>query len=302
MKQVLDKKYIEKRRKTKRLYRNELVEYVEIYYLDSSTNEEVYFKNIEKDNQLRYINAYKKKIGLLTSDELKSIRKKYDLSQREYAFALGLGEITVHRYEKGEIQSFGDNQLMNLSKNPEMFLLMLEKSKDSFEIDRYQEIVETLQQYLQLQKHRLIPQEQLNKINGNFVTAELSDVANHLYNNYQKKVVDGTKMSLTKLNCMLYFIQGLSAYLFDQVAFNEDFYTSKNGPYLKSLIELPDNKDKVYLSEGMYLLCELVIENYGIFEGSYLVRLALEEFGYNGKEQLIKIENIKKYYIKVYQQ
>lgn len=302
MKQVLDKKYIEKKRTIKRHYHNEIVEYVEIYYLDSSTNEEVYFKNVEKDNQLRYINAYKKKIGLLTSDDIKDIRKKYDLSQREYSFALGLGEITVHRYEKGAIQSFGDNQLMTLSKNPELFLLMLEESKDSFENDRYQEIVETLQKYLQLQKHRLISQEQLDKIKGNFVRADLSDVAKYLYNNYQKKVVDGSKMSLVKLNCMLYFLQGLSAYLFDQVAFNEDFYTSKNGPYLKNLIELPDNKDKVYLSESMYLLCELVIKTYGIYEGSYLVKLALEEFDYSGKEQLIKIENIKKYYLKVYQQ
>lgn len=302
MNRMIEKKYIEKTRVVKRLYHNDLVEYIETYYFDPTTNEEVYFKNVEKENKLRYINGYKEKIGLLTTDQIKNIRKKYDLSQREYSFALGLGEITVHRYEKGAIQSFGDNQLMSLSRNVNLFRQMLQENKDSFQQKRYEEINERLQEFIKLENHKVISQNSLLEVSGKVVTAELNDVAVHIYNNYQNKVIDGSIMSLAKLNCMLYFLQGLSAYLFNQVAFKDDFYSSKNGPYLKKLAALPSNKDKVYLSEGLYHLCELIIETYGIYEGSYLVKLSLEEFPYSGKEQLIKIENIKKYFTKVYQQ
>ena len=86
------------------------------------------------------VEAYKKKVNLLTSKDIKDIRKKYKLTQREYSFALGLGEITVHRFEKGSIQSDADNQLMMLSSNPEHFINMLDDNKERFTKERYVKI------------------------------------------------------------------------------------------------------------------------------------------------------------------
>ncbi|MDO4377554.1 MAG: hypothetical protein Q4C64_00205 [Erysipelotrichia bacterium] len=301
MKETIEKKYIEKKRLVKKVFRNELVEYVEVYYVDSSTNEEVYFKAIEKENKLRYLDAYKAKIGLLTSEQIKNIRKKYDLSQREYSFALGLGEITVHRYEKGAIQSFGDNQLLLLSKDAKHFLTMINENQDCFDSQRYEEIVSGLQKYLLLEKHRIVSLDELYRIKGSFVTADVEDIAAHIYGNYQKNIIDGSEMNVMKMQKMLYYLQGLSVYYFNCHAFEEDFYTSENGPYLKGLNSIPHYKEKVYLSEGMYHLCELLISAYGKYECSYLAKLSLEEFGFDGKEKIISIENIKRYFKSIYQ-
>lgn len=44
-------------------------------------------------------------MNLLTSSEIKDIRKKYDMSQKEFALAIGIDEITIHRLENGSIQT-----------------------------------------------------------------------------------------------------------------------------------------------------------------------------------------------------
>lgn len=57
---------------------------------------------------------YKKKVGLLSSLEIRSIRLKRGLSQRELSLMLGLGEKTITRYENGAIQDRAYDILLRL--------------------------------------------------------------------------------------------------------------------------------------------------------------------------------------------
>jgi putative zinc finger/helix-turn-helix YgiT family protein len=50
-------------------------------------------------------NAYREKEGLISTDSIRNIRKTIGLNQRDFARLLGLGEITVARYESGFIPS-----------------------------------------------------------------------------------------------------------------------------------------------------------------------------------------------------
>ena len=50
-------------------------------------------------NLINSLDAYRIKKDLLTSKEIKDIRKKYDLTQSELAYLLNLGEVTITRYE-----------------------------------------------------------------------------------------------------------------------------------------------------------------------------------------------------------
>ena len=49
--------------------------------------------------------AYKRKVGLLTSDEIRSFRKKLGLSAEQLATKLNLGKKTITRYERGGRQT-----------------------------------------------------------------------------------------------------------------------------------------------------------------------------------------------------
>lgn len=77
--QCLD--YIEnilKNVKTRRIEANvkgKIIEFDEYYMIDPATGEEVFDRNIEIENDARLYDIYKKQMNLLTSSEIKNIRK-----------------------------------------------------------------------------------------------------------------------------------------------------------------------------------------------------------------------------------
>ncbi len=82
----------------------------------------VFVYEIEKDNQRRIYDAYKKKVGLLTSDEIIAIREKYHLTQKKLAKLINCGEKNIARYENCAIQDKTINLLIVLlDKHPELF-------------------------------------------------------------------------------------------------------------------------------------------------------------------------------------
>lgn len=60
--------------------------------------------SITRENYILRSDAHKKALGLLTSVELKNIRKKLHLSQTGFAKLIGIGEKNIARYENGERQ------------------------------------------------------------------------------------------------------------------------------------------------------------------------------------------------------
>ncbi len=63
---------------------------------------EAFFDNEEMKKQQKTIKDFQRKIdGLLTSEEIKRIREKYGLSQRELARILGVAEKSIAKYEAG---------------------------------------------------------------------------------------------------------------------------------------------------------------------------------------------------------
>lgn len=76
--------------------------------------ESVTVDSILNENMKNVYNAYKKKKGLLTSEEIKAIRKKRGLSQTDVARLIGCGEKTITRYESGYIQDDAFDRFLRL--------------------------------------------------------------------------------------------------------------------------------------------------------------------------------------------
>ena len=89
------------------------------------------------ENDKKLVDAYKEEKELLTTKEIKEIRNMYGMTQKEYAFALGMGEISIHRLEKTFIQSDETDSLMRLSVDPSIMLKLLKINKSRFEEDVY---------------------------------------------------------------------------------------------------------------------------------------------------------------------
>ena len=127
-----------------------MVSYDEVYYRctnisDDEDNEFVSAGMMDR-NLLEAKDIYRKEKGLLTSKEIKQIRKKYGLTQVEFSFLLGLGEVTITRYEKKLIQDETYDRIMRLVYEDAFLALdYLKENKNNFKnIQRYEEIERNL--------------------------------------------------------------------------------------------------------------------------------------------------------------
>lgn len=81
-------------------------------------------------NDINMKNAYRKKMGLLTSYQIAAIREQYDISQADLCLLLGWGGKTITRYESHQVQDRAhDTILRKLSSDPAWFLQLLTEKR-----------------------------------------------------------------------------------------------------------------------------------------------------------------------------
>lgn len=116
------------------------VAYEEHYYFCANADEEeceFELGSMVNANLMSARNAYRIKMGLLTSNEIVKIRDNYGLSQVDLARLLGWGEATISRYESKAIQDASYDMMLRLVKDdPLITLELLKKNRDKFDAAR----------------------------------------------------------------------------------------------------------------------------------------------------------------------
>jgi len=100
---------------------------------DYCENTDEFLENEEqiKKNDLAMKDAYREKQGLLTSEQIKKIRDKYNMSQKRFSETLGWGTATIIRYENHQVQDRAhDDILRKIDVDPKWFLEMLNRAKE----------------------------------------------------------------------------------------------------------------------------------------------------------------------------
>lgn len=175
--------------------KGDLVKIKERYYrCDKYDTENTFMvEDMWNNSLLNRIDAYRIKNNLLTSFEIKEIRAKYKVTQAELSFLLGLGEITITRYETKQIQEVSnDNMLREINNNAILALNLLEKNKEKFSEKRYNEILESIKE--------VIDKETLKYLNEQEIIA--------MYAKYQKEsILNGNCiLDINKLKSVLAYI------------------------------------------------------------------------------------------------
>ena len=215
-------------RKVKVQVKHKIISYDE-YYLVDEFGEEIFNREIEIENDNRLYNTYKKQKNLLTSTEIKEIRKKYGLTQKEYAFIIGVGEITIHRFEKGAIQTEAVDSIMRLSNNPNNMYFLLLKNKNNITDSLYKSTLNKVQELMTLKRHELIDINAFDKKLLSFKEENAIDVAENIIKIYNEKVDKLVKeynivpeyITNLKLQKLLYYVQAISLQVFEKLAFKE---------------------------------------------------------------------------------
>ena len=306
-------------RKVKVQVKDKIISYDE-YYLVDEFGEEIFNREIEIENDNRLYNTYKKQKNLLTSTEIKEIRKKYGLTQKEYAFIIGVGEITIHRFEKGAIQTEAVDSIMRLSNNPNNMYFLLLKNKNNITDSLYKSTLNKVQELMTLKRHELIDINAFDKKLLSFKEENAIDVAENIikiYNENVDKLVKEynivpeyiTNLILQKL---LYYVQAISLQVFKKIAFKEKIMAWSYGPVVNEVYqkykENHSNEIKIdgkvkKISSGLEKVINEVIDSYGSMEANKLIDFTHEEEPWKNTEinKEIKTDIIKEYFNKVYE-
>ena len=296
----MEKKYkiVERKREVK--VRELVIEFVEKIKINLETNENEYDRQIELENTNNLYNKYReiKKMNMI--EDIIKIREKYHLNQSDYSLILGLGKVTIHRYENGMLQTEANDTIITLSKNPKNMKEMLIKNMDKVSEETYNKLLSKLIELEELEKHKILDVSNI-KISKNFETAEkLLYLADKKENNL-------TPLALQKL---LYYIQGICLCIYEKPAFPEEIYNWEYGPVIKEIYyKYRKYKNKIIIckndteiSEGLENIIYNVLMSYGNYTGNKLIELTHEEEPWKKteKNEIIKKDIILSYFKKLY--
>ena len=112
-------------------FKDQRVEYEAIYEYCENTEEYISTEEMIVANDIAVKNAYRVHMGLLTSEQIYAIRRKYGISQTDLATLLNWGAKTITRYESHQVQDAAhDTILRKIDSDPEWFLSLLEEAKE----------------------------------------------------------------------------------------------------------------------------------------------------------------------------
>ena len=95
-------------------------------------------------NDISMKNAYRKKVGLLTTDQILGIRSKYRINQHDLCLLLGWDDDTIARYESHQVQDDArDTILRKLDADPKWFLKLLDSAKEFLPPSSYSKYLES---------------------------------------------------------------------------------------------------------------------------------------------------------------
>lgn len=305
-------------RKTQVDVKGSLIEYDE-YYLVDENGEEIFDRNIEIENDQRLYDIYKKQNNLLTNTEIKKIRQKYELTQKEYALVIGVGEITVHRFEKGSIQTEAVDSIMRLSNDPDNMSFLLLQNRKNIGEKLYNTLLDKIKELQILKRHAIVDINKFDLKVLKFEEENAIDVAKNIINIYNSKVdelvrnYDITPEYITnlKLQKLLYFVQALCLMIFGKKAFSEKILAWPYGPVINEVYQKykPNRANEIVsekfiknISSGLYKVIEEVVTCYGSIEANKLIDFTHEEEPWKNAEinSEIDIESIRNYFNKVY--
>lgn len=122
-------------------------EHIEVdveYYKCLSCGEEFEDPHSDDDPLDKAYREYRKRHHMVQPEEIRSMRKRYGLTQNEMAKLLGWGATTLSRYENGALQDEAHEKTLRLAMEPRNLLTLIEDTPDALLEGKRQHLTEGL--------------------------------------------------------------------------------------------------------------------------------------------------------------
>jgi len=135
--------------------RGESIDVDSTYYQCPNCGELMYDPETPSENLEEAYAEYRVRKNILTAEEIIEFRKRFGLSQRQFAKLLGWGHATISKYESGVLPSIPHNNTLALLREPENFRELLERNKGSLNDREYDRIKAKVEDYFEDNKENL---------------------------------------------------------------------------------------------------------------------------------------------------
>jgi putative zinc finger/helix-turn-helix YgiT family protein len=245
-------------------FRGEQYEYEHSSWFCSDSGESFTDDLSDTAGFVQVTNQYRDKYGIPYTDEIISIRNKYDISAAKMSLILGIGVNQYRKYEQGEVPSVSNGRMIRSVSNPKVMLEMVESSKNEMSQSEYEKIANKVKSIIADSDSYKLEQYEIKRIFSTLRSKE---------NGYAQLSLDRLKNVMlyvlercddvwcTKMNKLLFYVDFLS-YRDSGMAITGLSYRAVDfGP-------VPERWEKVY-SEFPEVHQEF--RQAGDFEGSVLI-------------------------------
>lgn len=194
----------------------------EVYEFTSHTaycdkcGEEIYVAALEDANLVALYDAYRKRHGIISLEDIKAIPEKYDIGKRPLSLLLGWGEQTFSRYFDGDMPTKQYSEtLKRIYADPAFYLSLLERNKDNLKSNKAYEKSKGAT-------------EMLLSVPVASQQSKIDVVVDYLLSQCQ----DITNMTLQKA---LYYVQGFFYAFYHTFLFTEDCEAWVHGPVYRDV-------------------------------------------------------------------
>jgi len=269
----------------------------------SDCGEEIYIAEYEDKLTNEANKQYRLATGLITTDEILEILKKYNIGKKPLASLLEWGDKTIIRYVEGKmpIRAFSD-QLLKL-KDPKEMEILLNDNRDKLSIVAAKKVEVSI--------------NELKTASYDFKIDTVFNIVYYFLNKIDNQ--NGVTITHLKLQKLLYYAQAWSLSIKGKRLFNEKICAWAHGPVIKEVYDeykqfAYNQLEKSTIDESNYSIDEMDILDlvwtvYGKYDAKYLEALMHAEHpwndarkGYSSGEicQIeITLENIEAYYKKI---
>lgn len=242
------------------IFKGEEVAFTSTYEYCSNADELLETEEMIKANSLAMKDAYRKKVGLLTSSEIKNIREKYGISQKDFSEVLDWGMATITRYENHQVQDRAhDDVLRKIDSDPKWFLEMLQRAKKKISVKAYCAYYHEASEQFKKKKNQY-----------------LIDSICAIYANFEDEEITGNvELNLNKVIEMInYLVSNIDSLhkvkLMKMLWYSDSLHYKRNGKAISGLVysalpmgAVPEGYEQIVSLEGI----EYVAVTYGEYIG-----------------------------------
>lgn len=232
------------------IFKGEEVSFTANYEYCSTTEDFLETEEMIKVNSLAMKDAYRKKLGLLTSYEIIEIRDAYNISQKDFSEVLGWGRATITRYENHQVQDRAhDDVLRKISSDPKWFREKLFEAKEKDKVSE--------KAFLKI----------LHKANEQYKKEENQYLINSIYAHYavyeNAMIMGNTELNLKKVVEMInYFSEKVNnlhkVKLMKMLWYSDILHFKRKGKSISGLVynalpmgAVPEGYEQIVLLDGV---------------------------------------------------